>query len=202
MQIKDIRTRVDRLRGEQAKVSQIIQTLREEIRDLRRQVIYHEQASAIIREVGLRTQQELQVHIGDITSLALEAVFDDPYTLVAEFIERRNKNECDLYFVRDEQRIKPTDASGGGTIDIAAFALRIASWSMQRPRSRNTIILDEPMRFVSAAYQERASQMIKEISERMGLQFIIVTHNPVLASYADRTFEVTIKKGISKIKQL
>jgi len=202
MQIKDIRTRVDRLRGEQAKVSQIIQTLREEIRDLRRQVIYHEQASAIIREVGLRTQQELQVHIGDITSLALEAVFDDPYTLVAEFVERRNKNECDLYFVRDEQRIKPTDASGGGTIDIAAFALRIASWSMQRPRSRNTIILDEPMRFVSAAYQERASQMIKEISERMGLQFIIVTHNPVLASYADRTFEVTIKKGISKIKQL
>lgn len=202
MQIKDIRTRVDRLRGEQAKVSQIIQTLREEIRDLRRQVIYHEQASAIIREVGLRTQQELQVHIGDITSLALEAVFDDPYTLVAEFVERRNKNECDLYFVRDEQRIKPTDASGGGTVDIAAFALRIASWSMQRPRSRNTIILDEPMRFVSAAYQERASQMIKEISERMGLQFIIVTHNPVLASYADRTFEVTIKKGISKIKQL
>lgn len=94
----------------------------------------------------------------------------------------------------------PMSASGGGAVDIAAFALRIASWSMNSPRTRNTIILDEPLRFLSGDNQERASAMIKELSQRLGLQFIIITHNEILSSYADRTFTTSLKKGVTKIK--
>jgi len=202
MGIKDIRTRLERQKGARTKVQQSISKLIETIKNNRRQLIWHEKAREIIKDVGLKTQQQLQYNISDITSLALEAVFDDPYELIAEFVQRRNKTECDLLFVRDGERMDPLTASGGGTVDVAAFALRVASWSMQNPNSRNTIILDEPMRFVSEAYQEKASQMIKEVSQRLGLQFIIITHNSVLASYADRTFESVIKKGITKITQL
>jgi ABC-type uncharacterized transport system YnjBCD ATPase subunit len=155
-----------------------------------------------VRTVGLATQQELQFHISDITSLALEAVFDDPYELKVEFVERRNKTECDLKFVRGDMEIDPMTASGVGAVDVASFALRIASWSMMRPRTRPTIILDEPFRFLSENYQDKASQMLKELSEKLGLQFIIVTHEQTLSSYADRTFEVSIHKGVSKVKQL
>ena len=49
--------------------------------------------------------------------------------------------------------------------------------------------------------QEHASIMLKELSQKLGLQFIIVTHEPVLANYADRIFEVKIRKGISKVIQ-
>jgi len=149
--------------------------------------------------VGLKTQQQLQYHISDITSLALEAVFNDPYELVVEFVQRRNKTECDLYFQRDENRMDPLSASGGGAVDVASFALRIASWSMERPKSRNVIILDEPLRFLSNDHQEKASIMIKEISEKLGIQFIIVTHEPILASYADQVFETKIMKGVTQI---
>ena len=148
----------------------------------------------------MQTQQTLQFHISDITSLALEAVFPDPYALQVEFIQRRNKTECDLYFVRDGEKVDPLSASGGGAVDVAAFALRIASWSMTKPRTRNVIILDEPLRFLSANLQERASSMIKELSDKLGIQFIVVTHEPILANYADRTFNVSIKNGISKIE--
>lgn len=202
MQTKDLRNLLERRKGEQSQLQRSINSLTEEVKEKKRSLRQHEQAREVIREVGLRTQQELQYHISDITSLALEAVFDDPYELVAEFIQRRNKTECDLLFQRNGQRVDPLSASGGGAVDVAAFALRIASWSMQRPRSRNTIILDEPMRFLSVDLQQRASQMIKQISEQLGLQFIIITHEPTLTSSADKTFEVTIKKGISKITEL
>jgi DNA repair exonuclease SbcCD ATPase subunit len=162
----------------------------------------HEQAREIIREVALKTMSQISFHISDITSLALEAVFDNPYRLVTDFVQRRNKTECDLYFERDGNRVDPLSASGVGAVDIASFALRIASWSMNRPHSRNVIILDEPFKCLSDNYQEKASQMVKELSEKLGLQFVIVTHNDILASYADRTFEVSIKNGISKVKQL
>lgn len=162
----------------------------------------HEEAREIIRETGIKTMNQISYHISDITSLALEAVFDNPYRLVTEFVQRRNKTECDLYFERDGNRVDPLAASGVGAVDIASFALRIASWSMNRPHSRNVIILDEPFKCLSDNYQEKASMMLKELSEKLNLQFILISHNPTLSLAADKTFEVSIHKGISKVKEL
>lgn len=198
-EIQTYRNLLERQKGQKIQIEQSITTLNQELRDANRDLRRHEQAREIIREVGIKTQQQLSFHISDITSLALEAVFNEPYELKVEFVQRRNKTECDLYFERNGKRIDPLTASGGGAVDVAAFALRIASWSMLRPHTRNVIILDEPLRFLSVDLQERASIMIKEISEKLGIQFIIVTHENTLASYADKVFEVSIKKGKSKV---
>lgn len=175
--------------------------LKDSLRDNRRLLDRHEKAREIIREVGLATQQQLEIHISDITSLALESVFDNPYELSVEFVQRRNKTECDLMFVRDGVKYHPMDSSGYGAVDVAAFALRVAAWAMEVPRKRNTIILDEPLRYLSEDKQEKASYMFKELSDRLGLQFIIVTHNTTLAGYADKAFQVRMRGGVSKVKQ-
>ena len=197
--LKEIRRTLERQRGKQAQIEQTIETTKQLIKEKGRELRRHEQAREIIKQVGLRTQEQLQYHISDITSLALTAVFDDPYQLVVNFAERRNKTECDLLFERNGEHMDPLSASGGGAVDVAAFALRIASWSMQRPKGNNTIILDEPMRFLSEDKQEKASRMIKELSLRLGLQFIIITHEQTLTEYADRIFTVTNKNGKSRI---
>ena len=199
--ITDFRKKLEGLKGQKLQVQKTLSGLQTELAEKKRSLRQHEQAREVVREVGLKTQQSLQFHIGDITSTALEAVFADPYGLDVEFIQRRNKTECDLTFVRDGHKIDPLSASGVGAVDVASFALRIASWSMSRPHTRNVIILDEPFRYLSENYQEQASIMLKELSQKLGLQFIIVTHEPVLANYADRIFEVKIRKGISKITQ-
>jgi DNA repair exonuclease SbcCD ATPase subunit len=194
-----LRNLLEQQKGQKIQIEKSITSLKEELRDQKRSLIRHEQAKEIIREVGLKTQEQLSFHISDIASLALDSIFDDPYELKLEFVQRRNKTECDLLFVRDGEQMDPLSASGGGAVDIAAFALRIASWSMTRPRTRNIIILDEPLRFLSTDMQEKASIMIKEISKRLGIQFIIVTHESVLASFADKVFEVSIRKGKTKV---
>ena len=199
MSIQDYRNKLEQLKGQRNQLQQNIARTKIELSGSRRDLSRHEQAREVIREVGVKTQQQLQFHISDITSLALEAVFDDPYELKAEFVQRRNKTECDLLFERNRKTIDPLTATGGGAVDVAAFALRIASWSMQRPRSHNTIILDEPLRFLSEQYQKQASAMIKELSKRLGLQFIIVTHNQILTSYADKVFEVFKKNRVSRL---
>lgn len=199
MTIQDIRTVLEQQKGKKAQIEQYIVSTRQNIKLQGRELRRHEQAREIIRTVGLKTQQQLAFHISDITSLALEAVFNDPYELVVDFVQRRNKTECDLLFMRDGERMDPLSASGGGAVDVAAFALRIASWSMQHPKSRNVMILDEPMRFLSVDHQQKASIMIKEISQKLGIQFIIITHEPTLAAWADKIFETKIKKGVTQI---
>lgn len=199
MTIPQLRTKLERLKGHKEQLQKSLSDSQKNLSDLIVSLENHIKAREIIREVGMTTQQQLQYHISDITSLALNAVFDDPYELKVNFVQRRNKTECDLLFVRDGKEYDPIDASGVGTIDVASFALRIASWSMKRPRTRNTIILDEPMRYLSAEYQERASQMIKELSDKLKIQFIIVTHEEILTSAADKIFTVKIKNGISSV---
>lgn len=197
--ISEFRKILEQRKGRRDQIQDSIQNLELSIKEKGRELRRHEQARSIIQEVALKTQKQLSYHISEITSLALNTIFPEPYTLEADFVQRRNKTECDLFFIRNEERIDPLSASGGGTVDVAAFALRVASWSMQRPRSRNTLILDEPLRFLSAEYQILGAQMLKQISEKLQLQFIIVTHEQNITEYADRIFTVKIKNGISLI---
>jgi DNA repair exonuclease SbcCD ATPase subunit len=199
-EIRQLRTKLDQQIGRKQQIEHSIQETESAIKDKKRSLRRHEQAREIIREVGLKTQQQLQVHISDITTLALDAIFDDPYKLVVEFVQRRNKTECDLLFERDEQRITPLSASGGGPVDVAAFALRVASWSMQNPRSRNVLILDEPFRFLSVNLLPKAGEMLNQLSEKLDLQIIMVTHEEELAEMADRIFQVSMKKGKSIVE--
>lgn len=196
------RQMLERQKGQQLQLEKELSEVSVTIKEKRRSLQRHEEAREVIRVVGQKTQEQLQFHISDIVSLALDSVFVEPYKLKVEFIQRRNKTECDLFFERDGLSADPISAAGGGAVDVASFALRIASWSMSSPRTRNTIILDEPLRYLSADNQERASAMIKELSKRLNLQFIIVTHEPILSTYADRIFETKIKKGHSTITQM
>lgn len=199
-EIQLLRNRLEQQKGARQQVATSLTNLQVQLKEKGRSLRQHEQAKEIIRTVGLQTQQQLQVNISDITSLALEAVFPDPYELKVEFVQRRNKTECDLYFVRNGNKVDPLTASGVGAVDVAAFALRIASWSMQAPHSRNTIILDEPFRFLSKNYQEQASLMLKEISKKLGIQFLIISHEEALTEGVDKVFQVSIKKGKSHVQ--
>jgi DNA repair exonuclease SbcCD ATPase subunit len=195
-----LRTNLERQKGSKQQIEKSIAENIVILKEAKRSLHRHEEAKEIIRSVGQITQSQISFHISDITSLAMEAVFKEPYQLKIDFVQRRNKTECDLSFEREGVKVDPLTASGGGAVDVAAFALRIASWTMMNPRSRNTIILDEPFRFLSGDNQERASAMVKEISQKLGIQMIVVTHSETLASYADRTFTVSIRNKISRIK--
>jgi ABC-type cobalamin/Fe3+-siderophores transport system ATPase subunit len=201
MNLQELRNKLEQQKGKKQHLENLIEETNEKIRIDTIYLHDAEKAREIMKTIGLMTQKQLQFHISDIASLALEGVFPKPYKLVLDFVERRNKTECDIWFERNGKRIKPLHAAGGGTLDVASFALRIACWSMEMAKSRNTIVLDEPMKWVSAEYQEAVSEIIKQISNKLGIQFIITTHSPVLASYADKIFKVRIKNGISKVIQ-
>jgi DNA repair exonuclease SbcCD ATPase subunit len=202
--VDQIKTWLNKQKGKRSQIIEDIDILEVSIKRNERSLIRHTEAAELIKLAGLKTQEQLQYHISDITSMAMEAVFPDPYDIRVEFIQRRNKTECDIFFVRDEQKVDPLSSSGGGAIDVATLALRVACWSMNIPHTRNVIVLDEPLKNLDKKKQELGSQIIKEISQKLGIQFIIVTHEEVLASYADKTFEVTKnkKRGISKVVEL
>jgi len=106
-----------------------------------------------------------------------------------------------LFFKKGEELVDPLRFSGLGAADIAAFALRCAAWSMDK-RYRNTLILDEPFKHLSANHHEKTGKMVKILSEKLGLQIIMISHSRKAAEHADRVFEITMKNNVSKVHQI
>lgn len=149
-----------------------------------------EKAQFIIQDVAQQTQSQLKIHISNIVTMALVSVFEDPYEFKLDFILKRGKTEAEIKFVRNKMEIDPMLAAGGGVVDIAAFALRIALWHISNPKPLNTIIFDEPFRFLSRELQPKAGEMLQQIAEKLNIQIIYVTHSKALIDSADRVFYV------------
>lgn len=201
MNLQQIRYRLEQLKGQRQQVAADAVVAGEHIAELRQEAVHADEARAVIQAVAQATQRELEYHVSEITSLALSAVFDNPYRLVLEFVQRRNRTEADIWFERDGQRCRPIDSAGGGAVDVAALALRVAMWSLRRPRSRATLILDEPLKMLSRNLMPKAAAMIGEISRRLKLQVIMVSHAAELIEAADRYFVVEMRKGVSHVRK-
>jgi DNA repair exonuclease SbcCD ATPase subunit len=206
MTIQDLRYRLEQKKGEKSQVLRTITKLEEDIEEGQKSVRSHEKAKKIIQEVALKTQQQLSYNISGIASMALETVFDTPYELHLEFVERRNKTECDIYFIRDKVKIDPF-SGGGGAIDVASFALRIALWSMQQPKTRPTLILDEPFKHLKGEVTNRkVLEMVNKISKKLNIQIIMVSDERVsreiTSEFTDKLFETSIVDGVTQIQEI
>lgn len=160
-----------------------------------------EEAQAFLQKVANDTQEHLKFQIEDIVNLALETCFPNEYEFSIVFVIKAGRTEANLSFIskRTGREIDPMNASGGGVVDLTAFALRIASYALDSDCD-NVIILDEPFRFLSRDLQNRAGEILKKLSEKMDLQIIMVSHIGEIIDIADRTFEVKKdSEGISRV---
>lgn len=156
-------------------------------------------ARALIQEISQQTQKELEFHISNLVTLAISIVFpDENINFIVRFEKRRNKTECDLLFEENGNEYRPLEGSGYGTVDIAAFALRLALWSLNP--TVEIMILDEPFRDVSPDLQDRVGEMVKTLSDKLGLQIIMVSHAEDVNIQADKTFVIKKSKGESYIE--
>lgn len=134
-------------------------------------------AQKLLQEVAQTVQEIAHTRLASVVTRCLKAVFgEEGYEFRITFERKRGKTEARLSFVRDGKEIDPLEAAGGGTVDIAAFALRIACLMMSVPKQRKLIVLDEPFRFLSKKYREQARLLLETLSSELEMQIIMVTH--------------------------
>lgn len=198
MNSKELKIIYERKVGQKELLERAIQTRGRKVAALEMDLLEIEEARNIIQLVARETQKKLEYHLSEIVTLAMAVVFDDPYTFEIEFIERRGKTEADLYFVRNGNRLTPKTSSEGGGIEVAAFALRIAVWSLYRPKTRPTLLIDEPLKWLKGLdYPEKGAAMIKELADKISVQIIMVSHITDQIASAHNIIDVKRKGEIS-----
>jgi DNA repair exonuclease SbcCD ATPase subunit len=204
MTVNQIQTIVDRKKAQYDLLKRQLEIIDLDIAVGEQLVTDMVEARNIISEASRVTQEQFKEYVEQLVTLAIQSVFvDEGYKFLVNFALQGNRSQINLLVQQgDKEAYVPEDEQGGGLLDIVSFALRIVLWGLETPKSRNTLIMDEPMKFCGAL-TERAAQMMKEISHKMGIQMIIVTHDDRLKEIADRSWEVSrVKGGISVVRGL
>lgn len=200
-EIQSLRAKLEREKGKVEQLKIDIKKKSRELRFAKRSLNLNEKAQLVIQEVTKITQDKLKYHLSDICSLAMASIFPDPYEIEIDFVSKRGKVETDIWFTKDGNRIHPFSSTGGGAVDIAALSLRLSCWTLQNPKTRPILILDEPLHFVSKSYILKATKLIKQLSDNLNIQMIIVSHNENIIENADNIIKVGMQNGVSDIKK-
>lgn len=201
MELRELKTLITKKVNEKEYIKTEIQKLKETKLNFKKSIIRKEKALELVKDVALKTQQQLSFHLSEMVTMGLNTVFEDSYEFVVDFKASHGKTVCDLNFKKGEELVDPLRFSGLGAADIAAFALRCAAWSMDK-QYRNVLLMDEPFKHLDVGHHGKAGKMVKTLSEKLGLQIIMISHSEKVTQYADRVFQVSMKKGISKVREL
>lgn len=142
------------------------------------------ETQTIVQELARSVQEHAHQRIAALVSRCLRDVFgEDAPELRIRFEEHRGRTEATLLFHWEGRDVEdPLNQDSGGLLDVASFALRLSCLLLKRPRPRLFLALDEPFKHVSSAVAGRLRRLVLSLSRELGVQFLIVTHNPRLVA--------------------
>ncbi len=201
MDINQIKTRFIAYKTE---LKLILNSLEEKEKEFNSLKEYNEnllKARIIIAETGKYTQTYLKEYIESMVTTALQSIFEEDYQFIIDFDIKRNKPEAKISLKIRGEEVDPRDSVGGGVLDVASFALRLVLWSIKTPKSDNVIILDESFKFLHGK-MENVSKMIKDLSKKLDLQFIIISQLEEFSENADKIFVVSHNGKFSEVNMI
>jgi len=165
------------------------------------------EAQQILQNLEGAWRREFEKNLAALVSHGLTAVFGEPLALKVENRVVRDVLATELSLVRgagtDAIETPVLGASGGSVVNVLSLLLRVLLVISARPPLRRILILDEALEYLDEYSMPAAvGTLIRELAERLDLQFIIVSHEPALVEAADRAYEVTrgVGEATAKIK--
>ena len=146
-----------------------------------------EMAKSYVIKIGDTTRKEVKDFIENTVTFAIQTVYGDEYSFVANFnYDKRDQFEIQWFIDRNGVLLEPRkDTISGGLTDVTAFSLRLVIHALEEPDPAPILIMDEPFKNVSKRYIPLVSKMIKEISKLLNLQIIMCSHTNELIEQAD-----------------
>lgn len=170
------RVRLDEQKTERRRLFLGINEAEKEFQDQSAILDDTKKAQVLVQAVVAELQNVVHLKVAALVTDCLRAVFDREYTFRIEFDSKRGKTEARMVLGRDGLDVDPMTESGGGVVDVIAFALRLAAVLFRRPAVRPVLFLDEPFRFVSVDYLPRVADLLTRLANDLGVQILMVTH--------------------------
>jgi len=139
-----------------------------------------EKTKSIVFEIGEELHGIILAVFSEIGTTCVQAVFGENYKYEMRGKISRGLLAIEHVVLDGMHELNPLQATGGGLVDVLAFALRLASLILSG--KERILILDEPFRFLSRDKLHIIKEAVSVLSEQYGIQVIMVTHLQELVS--------------------
>jgi ABC-type branched-subunit amino acid transport system ATPase component len=129
-------------------------------------------------------RKELEQRVESLVDYGVQVVFGPTYRFKVTSEMRGKAVRTEFWLVENGLQLPLLEATGGGVGDVVSFLLRVVILCLARPSQRRVLVLDEPFKFVSASHFQTLAGLLRELSDSLGLQLIMVTHKPELLDAA------------------
>lgn len=189
-----LRRRLDRVVGRRDEVASRIKETNSSIRSLENE----EQLCLLVAEL-FRQMIDAEVTAGvqaveSLLTEGLSAVFaDQQITVRSEVGTSRGKVSVDLITSQKQpdgtiSEGSTIDAFGGAVTTVQSVLLRLIV--VMRRGLRPVLLLDESLPAFDANYVDNMGKFLRLLCERMGVDILLVTHNPALVEASHRAYRI------------
>jgi ABC-type iron transport system FetAB ATPase subunit len=177
------------------------------VAELRERLEVHESVVATLTRIGEERQESARRQIEELVTRGLQAIFEDNLSFHAVQSVRSNAVSIE-FIVRSaygDQVVETSvlDARGGGLAVVVAFMLRLIVLLLT-PGARRALFLDESFSHVSAEYEPRVAEFLREVCDKAGVQILLITHSRAYDDLADQHYRtalapdgITVLEGLS-----
>lgn len=169
--VADIRKQEDRLKAD-------IGLLNAKLDHCKQELTTTSGALHEIKHMVEAIQHSTYGQIERLVTHCLQYVFGDEYSCSIVTDQSAHGVTAEIVVNKGDLTLSPMSSCGGGVVDVVSFALRLASVvGDARQSNRKILILDEPFRFLSAAYKPRVAQLVEDLAEDYDFQIVLITHD-------------------------
>ena len=171
-----------------------LRTQLQQQKDLKEQEVLLNKSITYMLHLIQVTRQDTYNKIARVVNFGLREVFGPKTEFKIESDEHGKIPSCKFYIKTDNypewaELDKHNEDHGNGLVTLCAFFLQVVLHKLHG-KCPDFILMDEPFGQVSKEYVNALGELINTLHKYFGLQFIIITHNNQLASYAESVIEL------------
>jgi len=199
--VKDLQRRTDQIDGFYQAYRQQEKELTKTVDNLKKNIDRDVKASTVLKHLlDIMVKDEVTRMAGLIT-YGLKTIFEDQnLTFIPEITKKNEKIYIELKTNNDG--IEGGYKSFGGSVAvIESFLLRVLC--LLKKKFAKFMILDETFSAVGVEYIANTGKLISELSKKIGLDVLLVTHQKEFQNSADHVYRVKESKNgliMEKIK--
>ena len=191
---QQLRNAVERQLGVVEAQRQTVATLTTEVKDLNDEIAILTFTSTALEQLLKAVSVESLETVEQLVTYGLRTIFDDQALGFKIEVGTKFKQQwMDPKLVQGAVSGPILDSYGGGPATVVSFLLRLLV--CRRLGLAPVLILDEQFSMVSAEYVENVAKLLRELADKLGFTFILVTHDRGFLTYAHHGYEAKETSG-------
>lgn len=166
----------------------------------------YEKTCKLLTTIGEQEQDIARAQVEGLVTRALQVVFGEELSFRLKPGTRGNQAVLDMLLVSEygggTLETPVMDARGVGMAAVVGLALRLVIMLLTpETEVRRLLVLDETFAHVSASYEARVAEFLREVADNAGVQVILVTHSSAYGEKADSRYRLSQAGGVTVVHE-